>query len=433
MSTETVVVTSTCASHAEQISMRIDSVHDGANGSEEHGILVRVLARIEQVALAVRKAPVVVLARTIHACKRLFVQQTNETVAVRHIAERFHHEHIVVASEVHFFKKRSKFELSRSHFVVACLCRDAKLPQFLFHIVHKVQDAARNAAKVMVIHLLVLCRSCTENRAASLVQVRSLQIKSLVDEEVFLFSAERNSRLLRTSLKASHEAASRLGKRLQAAEERSLLVESFTRVATECRRDAESCTIAVTLDERRRSRVPSGIAASLECGTETAAREARSVRFAHNQILTAESHNGLATRRFNKTVVLFGRRPRQRLEPMRKVRRAAIHCPALHSVSDIASDARVKSDTFVNRCEKLFANVLREVGAHGIGIENVFAIEIDIRRSGRHHSAHRRRSDIVDGLITTIVHFLPYSIKVSVQPSLLLVIPDLFGDLHLVF
>ena len=191
------------------------------------------------------------LARTVHASKRLFVQQANETVAVRHIAERFHHEHIVVASEVHFFKKRSKFELSRSHFVVACLCRDAKLPQFLFHIVHKVQDAARNAAKVMVIHLLVLCRGSTENRAASLVQVRALQIKSLVDEEVFLFSAERNSRLLRTSLKASHEAASRLGKRLQAAEERSLLVESFTRVAAECGRDAKRSTIAVTLDESR--------------------------------------------------------------------------------------------------------------------------------------------------------------------------------------
>ena len=147
------------------------------------------------------------------------------------------------------------------------LCRDTKLPQFLFHIVHKVQDAARDAAKVMVIHLLVLCRSSTENRAAGLVQVRALQIKSLVDEEVFLFCAERNGRLLRTGLEASHEAASRLGKSLQAAEERSLLVESFTGVAAERRRDAKCRPIAVTLDERRRSRVPSGIAASLERGT----------------------------------------------------------------------------------------------------------------------------------------------------------------------
>ena len=100
---------------------------------------------------------------------------------------------------------------------------------------------------------------------------------------------------------------------------------------------------------------------------------------------------------------------------MRKVRSAAIHCPALHSMSDITSDARIKSHALVDRCEQLFANILREVGAHGIGIENVFAIEIDIRRSGRHHSTHRRRSDIVDGLITTIVHFLP--LMFSFNPS----------------
>ena len=189
--------------------MFIDCLNDTGKDKQKLYVLMRGYARLKQIdAVICRERPVVMFAGTVHSCKRLFVQQANETVAVSHIAERFHHKHVVVASKVHFFKERSKFELGRSHFVVTSLCRDTKLPQFLFHIVHKVQDAARNAAKVMVIHLLVLCRSCTKDRATGLIQVRALQIKSLVDEEVFLFGAERNSRLLRTSLKASHEAAS---------------------------------------------------------------------------------------------------------------------------------------------------------------------------------------------------------------------------------
>ena len=411
MSAETMVVTGTCACHAEQIGMRIDSIHDGANGGEEHGILMRVLPRIKQIALAIRNAPVVVLTRTVHACKRLFVQQANKTVAVGDIPERFHHEHVVVASEVHFFKERSEFELSRGHFVMARLCRDAKFPQFLFHIVHKVQDAARDTAKVMVIHLLVLRWRCTENRATGLIQVRTLQIKSFIDEEIFLFGAKRDRRLLWAGLETGHEATSRLGKRLQATEERSLLVESFASVATKSGRNAKRSTVAMALDKRRRRRVPSGIAASFERRTKSATRKTGGVRFTDNQVLAAQNHNRLATGWFKETIMLFGCRTGQRLKPMRKVRCAAIHRPAFHGVSDIACNARVKRDAFVNRRKQLFTNIFRKIGAHSIGVENIFTIEIDVHGSGRHGTAHRGSCDIVDGLITTIIHFLPVFFK----------------------
>ncbi len=77
MRAETVVVARTRAGHAEQVGVRIHCVDNGTDRGEEHGILVRVLARIQEVSLAVRKAPVVVLARTVHAGERLLVQQTN--------------------------------------------------------------------------------------------------------------------------------------------------------------------------------------------------------------------------------------------------------------------------------------------------------------------------------------------------------------------
>ena len=53
-----------------------------------------------------------------------------------------------------------------------------------------------DATEVVVIHLLVLGGSGTEQRAASLVQVGALQVKALVNQEVFLFGTERDRRLL---------------------------------------------------------------------------------------------------------------------------------------------------------------------------------------------------------------------------------------------
>ena len=242
-----------------------------------------------------------------------------------------------------------------------------------------------------------------------------MQIKSFIDEEVLLFGTKRNCRLLGARLEASHEAACRFRKSLQTAEERSFLVESFTGIATERRRDAKRSTVAVALDEGRASRVPGRVAAGFEGGTESATREARCIRFAHNQILAAQHHDGLATARFEEAVVLLGGRAGKRLEPVRKMRGTAVHRPTLHGVSDIACDARIQSNPFVNRREKLFANFLRKVGAHGFGIEYVLTVEIDVHGSGWHRGAYRRSCDVVDGFVTAIVHGSPVFSKVITQ------------------
>ena len=261
----------------------------------------------------------------------------------------------------------------------------------------------------MVIHLLVLRGSGTEQSAASLVQVRALQVKALVDEEVFLFGTERDRRLLRARLKAGHEAAGRFRKSLQTAEKRSLLVERFSGVATERSRNAERGTVAVALEECRRSRIPGGIAAGFESRTQTAAREGRCVRFANDQVLAAKGHNGAATVGFKERVMLFGGRTGERLEPVRKVRGSAVHRPLLHGVGHIACDTRIEGGTFVNGCNQLFADILGQVFAHGVDVEHVFAVEIHIHRTGRLDGRGRGLCDFVDGLFAVAyAHFEPH-------------------------
>ena len=260
----------------------------------------------------------------------------------------------------------------------------------------------------MVIHLLVLGGSGTEQRAASLVQVRALQVETLVDQEVFLFGTERDRRLLGASLEAGHEAAGRFRKSLQAAQKRSLLVESFAGVAAESRRNAERGTVAMTLEECGARRIPGGIAAGFEGGAQATAREGRCVRFADNQVLAAERHDGAAAFGFKEGVMLFGSRTGERLEPVSKVSGTAVHCPLFHGMGNIACNARVEGSAFVD-CRKQFrADILGQVFAHGVGVEHVFAVEIHIYRSGRLDRRGRFLRDFVDGLFAVAyAHFEP--------------------------
>ncbi len=376
--TETVVVAGAGDSHTEQVGVGVDGVDDSAERGEEDGVLVRVLARVQQVHLAVVHGPVVVLAGTVDAGERLFVQQADEAVAVCDLAEHFHNLHVVVAGEVHFLEHRGEFELGRGDFVVAGLGRDAELPEFLFHIVHEVDNACRNATEVVVFHLLVLCRCCTEQCTARLVEVRALQVEALVDQEVFLFGAEGDGNLLRSDAKEAHEAVGGLLQGLNGAEQRGLLVQGFASVATECGRDAERGAVTVALDEGGGGRIPGGVTAGFESRTEASARERGCVRFADDEVLAAEGENGLAVFGFEEGVVLFGGGTGKGLEPVGKVGSAAVDSPLFHGVGDFAGDTRVERCATVDGGEELLANVLGKIGAHGLGVEDVFAVEVDV-------------------------------------------------------
>ena len=63
----------------------------------------------------------------------------------------------MVDSQVCFLEYRSQFKLVGGNLIVACLARNAQFQRLNLQFAHKSCDTLRDAAKVMVVHLLVLC------------------------------------------------------------------------------------------------------------------------------------------------------------------------------------------------------------------------------------------------------------------------------------
>ena len=61
----------------------------------------------------------------------------------------------MVICQIRFLENRCEFKLIRSHFIVACLGRYAKLVTFCFQIKHEGFDTARNSSEVVILELLV--------------------------------------------------------------------------------------------------------------------------------------------------------------------------------------------------------------------------------------------------------------------------------------
>ena len=234
------------------------------------------------------------LARTVDARVGLLVQEALEAVLLGDVAERVHHQHVVVGREVQLLELRRELELGRSDLVVTGLRRDAELPELLLDVVHEREDAIRNRAEVVIFELLALGGRSAEKRAAGEDEVRALLPVLLVDEEVFLLGAERATGVGLFLAEELHETLEGLVEGLHRTEKRCLLVERFTRISTERRRDAERRAVAVTLDEGGGGRIPGGVAAGLERGADAARREGRGVRLADDQVLARKRHDWLA-------------------------------------------------------------------------------------------------------------------------------------------
>ena len=276
------------AGGAQQVGVLVDRLDDGAERREEDRVLVGVVAGVEQVDAAVGDGPVVVLARAVHAGERLLVEEADEPVAVRDLAQHLHHEHVVVAAEVQFLEHRRKLELGGRNLVVACLRRNAELPEFLLDLVHEVEDAGADRTEVVVLQLLPLRTRRAEERAARQHEVGTLGVVLLVDQEVFLLGTERDRDARLALAEALHQALRGDGERLHGTEQRRLLVQRLARVGAEGRRNAEGRAVRVALDEGGRSRIPRRVAARLERGADAAGGETRRIRLAHDQVLAGE-------------------------------------------------------------------------------------------------------------------------------------------------
>ena len=210
------------------------------------------------------------------------------------------------------------------------------LRHLLLGVEHVRQHALGDRAEVVVVELVALRRLGAEQRAAGGDEVGALEVVALVDQEVLLLGPDRREHARGVLVAEQLERAQRRARqRVHRAQQRDLVVERLARPRRERGRDAEQRAVRVLEDERRRGRVPRGVAARLERRPDAAGRERGRVRLALDQLLAGELGERVAVaRRAVEGVVLLGGRAGQRLEPVREVGAAALHRPFLHGGGD---------------------------------------------------------------------------------------------------
>ena len=306
--------------------------HRGAE-HQELSVFVRRFARIEQVALRLAaERPVDVLARAVDAGERLFVRQAGHAVLFGHALQRDHRQLLMIGREVGRFEHRRNFVLSRSHFVVPRLDRNAELEQLALDFEHEAEHALRNRAEVMIFEFLTLRRLGAEQRAAAGEQVGAREVEVAIDQEVFLLRAGRRGHERAVGVAEQFQNPLRLFvQRLHRAQHRRLLVERFAGPRNKRRRNAQRRAVGVFQNVGRAGDIPNRVTAGFERGPDAAAGETRTVGLALNQLLAAEfgERAPFAVGR-EEAVVLFGREAGQREEDVGIVRGSFFDRPIFH-------------------------------------------------------------------------------------------------------
>ena len=378
--------------------MLVNGLDDGGQDGQENGVLLRVRTGVQQVFVPVGNGPVVMLAGTVDACEGLFMKQAYQAVLAGLLAQNFHHQHVVVDRQVHVLKQRSQFKLRGRHFVVAGLGRDSQSPEFLFHVAHEIKDTGLDGAEIMVFQLLVLGGRGAEKGATRLDQVRAVQVEVLVNEEVFLFRPQRNGHVFIRKAETLHQLLDGIAQCLAGAQQRSLLIQSVSRIRTVGGRDAERGSVPVPLDKGGAGGVPCGVAAGLKGAAQAAGGEAGGVRFAHNQVFAGKAHDGFHSLGIQEGIVLLRRGARHGLEPVRIVSGSPFQSPLLHGVGYIRGNIRVQRKPVLDSGQEGFCRVFGQVLLHHFRAEDIRSVIINADRSALACSAHGQGSDGADGL-----------------------------------
>ena len=388
---EAVVLPGARDRRAQQRLVLVDGLDDRRAEEQELQVLRRGVAGVEQVQAGVgAHRPVVVLARAVDAGERLLVQQADQPVAAGGVLHDLHRQHLVVGADVGVLEDRRDLELVGRDLVVACLDRDSELCQLLLDLEHVGEHPLGDRAEVVVVQLVALGGLGAEQRAPGRHQVGAFEEVLLVDQEVLLLAAGRREDP-RGVLDA--EQLERLdggsGQRVHRAQQRDLVVERLTGPGGERGRDAQQRAVGVLEDERRRGRVPGGVAARLERRADASGRERGGVGLALDELLAGELRKrGALARRPVEGVVLLGRRARQRLEPVRVVGRALLHRPVLHRQRDRVRQRRVERLASSERPLQRLVDVFGQAVALDRGGEHVRSEDL-VARDGQVGRAER--------------------------------------------
>ena len=308
------------------------------------------------------------LAGTVDAGKRLFVQQADHAVARGHLLHDLHRQLVLVGSDVAGREHRRELVLRGRHFVVLRLGVNAELPELLVQILHERRNARLDAAEVMIVQLLAFRRLGAEERAAGIDQVLALVIHRLVDQEVLLLWADGRAHGCHVLVAEQVDHTQGLTvERLGAAQQRRLFIERLAAVRAERRRNAQH----IIFNECIGRRVPGGVAARLKRCAQAAGREAGRIRLAADELLAGKLHNDLtAAAGRNEAVVLLGGDAGHRLEPVRVVRCTFFNRPVLHGICHSIGNRDVEVLAVVDGLSQRLVNVLRQSLTHDVVVKH---------------------------------------------------------------
>ena len=214
----------------------------------------------------------------------------------------------------------------------------------------------------MVIHLLTLGGSGTEQRAAAEDQVLALTVHGAVHQEILLLGADRGANTFDIRVaKQLQDTHGLLVQGLHGAQQRGFFIQRLATVGTERCGDTQ----CLVLDKGVRGRIPGSVAPGLEGSTQAAGGEAGGIRLTLDQLFTGELHDDAAIRRGgNKAVVLLGGNAGQRLEPMCKVGRTVLDGPILHGLCHGVGHLTVQPAALVNGLFQRQIDVMGEPCLH---------------------------------------------------------------------
>ena len=370
VSTQTVVVARSGNRDSQQILIIIHGLDDRTEEKEELGILIGGVARRKQVLSAVGGyGPVIVLAASVHPCKRLLMQETNQTVLCSNLLHDLHGQLVVVCGHIGRCIDGCQLMLGRSHFIVLCLGQNSQLPELVIEILHESGNARLDHAKIVIIHFLALGRSGAKKSTAGKAQIRSLLVHFPGNQEIFLLRANRRNHPLCIIIsKQTQNPQSLLAEHFHGPEKGRLLVQSMSAVRAERRRNAEG----LSFDKSIGSRIPCSVASGLKGCTQAAGWEGGGIRLALDQLFARKFHDHASVRgRSDKTVMLFRSDTGQRLEPVSKMCRAFSDRPVLHRLRHSIGHTDVQFRSLIDRMTKRRIYICRKGCSHHAVIKHL--------------------------------------------------------------
>ena len=169
-------------------------MHGSEHGSierKELKVLGRSLSRRKKVDASIGDhRPVAVLAGSVHAVERFFVEDDLQMMLFGNLLHNDHEHHVLINGLGSLAEKRRTLELIWRHLVVSCLKQDAELVCLGLEILHERADPRRDCSEIMVFKLLVFCGCVSDHCPACKHEVRTGVVQRLIYKEVLLLDSE---------------------------------------------------------------------------------------------------------------------------------------------------------------------------------------------------------------------------------------------------